>query len=658
MKISCHLMGLLLLGSFAPAEEETQELSPLVVEASRGSVLPAFFPGNAHVISSDTIANAGARSLGDLLTNEGGIRITSTSGNSANGEIHLRGFGENSASRVLVMIDGRPINRPDLAAFSLLEVPLSRISKIEILRGSQTARFGNHAVGGVINIITKSPEKPLTSLETAVGSDQYSLLRLSHDGRYQGHGISMDYERNQADGWRDNSGSELESAALRWDHSYRKGLDLKGGISWADEYAEFPGPLSTEEYRQDPRQSIYSQAGQAKFYFSRQQTFGADAALLSVIEPDLTLDLPFSFISRDQAWNLGPGSHTNNLLETLTSSPMLRLTKEKWTLDLGLKLQQDELTLDQFAEISRNTLTGKAMLKRQEAGIFATFEWEPKENWHFNAAGRWQTSKIDASARSFMFPDDESLNFSRWNDEQNQAFQLGLRWEPHINSAIWFRYDHLYRLPSTDEIASYQGFPLTLPFNDQLTAETGFNLELGGEYSLNEWSFRANTFFQQLHGEITYDYVKNLNVNFADTKRLGTELNIGYESKIWNANLNYTWLDARYRDGEFDGKSIFLVPNHELSATAAIRPHPKLTIQSEYQFIGSSYEGNDFANKSDKLPAYGVTNLLLRYQPKNGLSFYFRVNNLLDESYATLKYSGVWYPAAGRSFLGGVRYEF
>jgi len=655
MKVACQQIGIFLCFFTAMAAEETRELAPLLVEAPRASVIPAHFAGNATVIPAGIIANAGVRSLAELLTTHGGVRITNTSGNSALGTVSLRGFGENSASRVLILIDGRPINRPDTAAVSLLEVPLSRISQVEILRGSQTARFGDHAVGGVINIITKSPDQPRTSVEVAAGSDHYTLVRLAHDARYHGNGISLDFERNFSDGWRDNSAVELQSAALRWDRQITATSELEMGYSWADEFSEFPGPLSTEEYRKNPRQSIYPDSAA---YFSEQRTQRGDAAILLGKGHDLTLDIPLSFSSRDQSWNLGPGSHTDNLLETLACDPVLRLAKQKWSWDLGLRVQQDSLTLDQYAQISRITRTGDAMLKRQQVAAFSTLEWQPFDGWHLSTAARWQTSRVDASARSYTFPGDESLNFSRINDEENHAYQLGIRWEPKADLSLWLRYDQLYRLPSTDEIASYQGFPLTVPFNDRLTAETGFNCELGSEYAKNHWNFRTTAFLQQLDGEIAYDYLQNLNVNFANTRRVGAEFSVSYETPFWNANLHYTWLDASYRDGEYNGKDIYLVPNHELSAIVAIRPLPKWLIQCEYQFTSAAYEGNDFTNDTEKLPAYAVANLLLRYQPLAGLSYYLRVNNLLEETYATVKYSGVWYPAAGRTVQAGIRYEF
>ena len=642
----------------ALAEDGAQELSPMVVEARQDSLVPPYFPGNVTVIEEATIQQSGARSVADLLTSQGGVRVTSFSGNASGGTLSLRGFGENSSSRVLILVDGRPLNRPDMAAASLQEVPLSRIARIEILRGSQTARFGDQAVGGVINFITKSADKPRSSVEVALGSEEYSLVRLAHDGRYAGNGVAFDYERNFSAGWRENSASELESAGLRWERELRKGSELRAGISWADEFTGFPGPLSEKEYRENPRQSIYVKSGQADQYFSQQTTQRADAGLRLGKGGDLSLDLPIAFSRGDQAWNLGPGFHSDNLLETWSATPVARLVRGRASAELGLTARREELSLDQFAEISREKQTGHAELRRDVIGGFTSAEWEPWTGWHLSAAARWQQTTLDAMAQSFLFPEDPALNFSRGNREQDHAYQLGIRWEPRTDLSLWLRYDSLYRLPSTDEIASYQGLPLTVPFNDQLKAETGHNLELGAEYTNDGWKLRTNGFFQQLNGEIIYDYQKNLNVNFATTQRLGAEIDLSYQARLWEANVHFTQLDASFQSGQYAGKNVCLVPEQELAANFSIHPHEQFTVQAEYQFTGASYEGNDFKNTQEPLPSYGVANLLLRYEPKPGVSFYARINNLLDEQYATIKYSGVWYPAAGRTFQCGVRYEF
>ncbi|NJR42583.1 MAG: TonB-dependent receptor [Akkermansiaceae bacterium] len=203
----------------------------------------------------------------------------------------------------------------------------------------------------------------------------------------------------------------------------------------------------------------------------------------------------------------------------------------------------------------------------------------------------------------------------------NRAYQIGVRWEPRADLDFWLRYDRLYRLPSTDEIASYQGFPLSEPFNAELKAETGNNYELGGEYRIDGWKLRGNGFLQQLTGEIGYDFQKNLNVNFTDTQRLGSEIEISYQKHIWEMKLHYTQMEATFRSGEYDGRKIYLVPEQEFSAVLSIRPHKNFTLQAEYQYTGSSYEGNDFLNEKEQLPSYAVTNLLCA--TNRNLTFHF-----------------------------------
>jgi iron complex outermembrane receptor protein len=648
-------LAVLLLGGVAGSRAE--ELEEIVVEAEADSVVPPHFAGSATVIDEREIAESGARSVADLLAARGGIRLSSSSGNNSGSAVHLRGFGENASSRVLVLVDGRPINRPDIGGVSWLEVPLARVGSIEILRGSQTARFGDNAVGGVINLITKEGGKRATILEAAGGSDGYTLARLSHQDTYAGNRIAFDLERNFTDGWRQNAESELESAALRSGRPVASGAELELGVSWANERNGFPGPLGKDRYLLAPRESIYERAGVADQYFSEQSRWGADANLILGKKGELSFEMPLTFAHRDQEWNFGAGMHADNLLRTFTAAPRLSAAGERWSGEAGVQYRYDSLDVSQFSEIARVNRTAQAELGRETVGIFVSGEWEPWKNWHLGVATRWETTQVDASARNFASPSHPDLNFARGNDETNRAWQVGLRWEPQEDFSSWLRYDRLYRLPSVDEIASYQGYPLARPFNDQLRAETGHNIELGSEWSPGDWRFRLNGFAQWLEGEIAFDYVQNLNVNLADTRRLGVESSIGYSRGIWDADLHYTNLIAEYESGPYAGKQVYLVPRHELTAGLACRPVERVTVQAEYQYIGDAFEGNDFQNTQEKLPSYGVTNLLLRYEPKPGLSLYLRVNNLLDEHYATVKYSGVWYPAAGRQFQLGIRRE-
>ena len=634
------------------------DLPPLVVTARRGSVLPEHFSGNATVIDEEKVKQSGARSLGELLETAGGLRVTSTTGDSSRGTVSLRGFGENAGARTLVLMDGKPLNRPDMGGVNLQEIPLARVARVEILRGSQTARFGDQAVAGVINIVTRqAEEKPTTTTEIAAGSDGWWLGRLNHSTSQNGYRFTLDAEYNHNDGWRDNSMSETGSLAIGLTKRVNNRLELNSAFSWVDQNGRFPGPLTTSQYYDNPRQSNYD-GPFADQYGSEQTTTRADVGAKLDCGVVGELEIPATWMGRDLFWNMGPGSHADNFLDTLILSPTLRQSGNGWNIEEGLSLRNDQMDVTLFRDMERQRPKSYSELERTTLSVFADGDWEPWENWHFNGAIRAAWSTLDASSRDVRRPNDPKLNFDRTNDETNAALQLGLRWEPTIDQSVWFRYDRLYRLPGIDEIAAYQGFPLSQPFNDQLEAETGHNFELGTEWTHGPWSLKANAFAQFLNGEIIYDYLRNLNVNLADTRRLGGELEASYQTTRWTTSIRYAGVDARFASGPYDGNRIYLVPAHLLTSAVEYRPHETVAIRLEHQFQSACPEGNDFTDTQPDLPSFQVMNLMLRYRPIPAFSCYLRINNLWDEHYATLKYSGAWYPAAGRQFQLGIRHAF
>ncbi|MBM4129333.1 MAG: TonB-dependent receptor, partial [Nitrospira sp.] len=81
----------------------------------------------------------------------------------------------------LVMVDGFRVNDPQTGHHNLnLPIPLEEVERVEILRGHGSSLYGADAFGGVINIITKRPEKRSIMLEGGIGGDftRYGLISL------------------------------------------------------------------------------------------------------------------------------------------------------------------------------------------------------------------------------------------------------------------------------------------------------------------------------------------------------------------------------------------------------------------------------------------------------------------------------------------------
>jgi outer membrane receptor protein involved in Fe transport len=138
------------------AELAVSDLEEVVVNATRSNTQLQDMPLHTTVISHEEIENSPATSVDQLLRQVPGVLIpgspfytTDPTGNN----ITFRGLNK----KVLVLVDGVPLMDPFYTTIQWFRVPLSNIERVEIVRGGGSGLWGNLAVGGVINIVTKRP---------------------------------------------------------------------------------------------------------------------------------------------------------------------------------------------------------------------------------------------------------------------------------------------------------------------------------------------------------------------------------------------------------------------------------------------------------------------------------------------------------------------
>ncbi len=135
---------------------EATELAPVVVTADRRPQSIEEVTSPIFVVDRQEIVDQGAQTALDALRTVPGVDVTSNGAPGDDNDIHLLGTDRDE---VLVLIDGVPINtvldnRPTI----LGTIPASTVERIEVIEGAQTGMYGSRAVGGVINIITRTGE--------------------------------------------------------------------------------------------------------------------------------------------------------------------------------------------------------------------------------------------------------------------------------------------------------------------------------------------------------------------------------------------------------------------------------------------------------------------------------------------------------------------
>lgn len=141
----------------ASDEAKSTALKSVVVSASRGQAQVEAMPLNTTIVSQADIQRSSAQTLDQLLRDVPGLNFTgvpATQSDPTGHQTKMRGMGN---AKVLVLMDGVPIHDPFYLTTQWFKVPLSTIERVEVVRGGNSSLWGNMAVAGVINIVSKRP---------------------------------------------------------------------------------------------------------------------------------------------------------------------------------------------------------------------------------------------------------------------------------------------------------------------------------------------------------------------------------------------------------------------------------------------------------------------------------------------------------------------
>jgi vitamin B12 transporter len=612
------MFELLFLYSAAPvpASEET-----LVVTASREALGAKEAPVSATVLDRDDIEASALPMTPDLLRLVPGVSVASTGPRGTQTQVRIRGA---EANHSLLFVDGIRFNDPAAGNEARFELLTSdALSRIEVVRGPQSALWGSEAVGGVIAVDTTDPLKQggLSGLGEYGSLD--SVRASAHFG-VGGRGLGLsgsagwirsdEVDSQGPSGERD--GFDNRTASLKALAAPLPSLEVGLVGHWTAGRSEYDGfdPVTfapTEDVETENRIGAirgWLRATRGAWMFS------ADASYLDSANRNF----------------LAGGPVNRTLGERATVGGQATRTFGGHSLTAAVEHEAEEFH-------ARDQSYGGGTDQDRSRSLTA-FVGQWRAEW----SGRFST---DIAVRRDSFSAYADVTTLR----AAALFSPAAGWRLHAGYGEGVAQPTFYDL--------YGFFPGNFLGNPDLKPETSKSWEAGVRWSGVRFSAGATAFTGRLSNEIvdTFDPVTFIagtaNVT-GKSRRRGIELDAGYRpSDGVRFGVNYTWLDARERQtaGGFGIREVRR-PRHSANLFAA-GESGKMSWGVTAAYVGERSDRDFSAFKTVTLDDYLLASLNLGYHLSRNVEAFIRAENALDADYQDV----FGYNTPGRRVHAGLR---
>lgn len=658
----CILLGLIIFvvsvdiyaGETQYSRAKVVELEPITVTASRAERRISEVPSSTSIISEKDIQNSNAKSIPDLLKDVEGVNMYDSSGVGTVGAVNMRGFYGNMSSHQLVLVDGIPQNKGKDKLVDWDLISLDNIESVEVVRGPASALYGDNAMSGVINIITKRPkDKPETRVSTSFGSFNTQEHKVSVSGTHKQLGILLgvsqkntdgfrkhcNYDRTHIDGRLDYDINDEQKAQFLLDY-YKK---RRGALPWA---------LTEAQIAQDRRQA------RPGTEIDKSDETKSDISITHAWDISNNVKTEETFYYKyDNADSFSTSSafiQKEQLEDEYVYGFMVKGSLNQEIMGLGheftagIDLERVNFDYKEYAASyqQRGALQRDCVVTKEKIGPYLQDEIKLSDSLRFIGGVRYDRADFD-------FDDRKTPSNSKTEKMPKLTPRCGLVYMYQKNSSLYAHYAQAFRTPTMAQMFTYSGTSA----NPDLNPEEAENYEIGLHHCFNEF-LRANAslYWMELDNEIWYDYATSKYQNYGKTSHKGIEMGLNFKiNKSWSSFANYTYSRAKNENGSYAGKYLANIPIHKASSGLHFTTDLGFSWDLTATYIGSSYIDS---TNDNKLAGVITADTKISYQYKM-MKILLAVDNLLDKEYNLYGTSTKNFnPAPGRTFTLGVEAKF
>ena len=588
-----------------------------MVTGTRNAVDVRHLPMTVTVIDHSALAEQHQSNiLPTVMQQVPGLMLTSRSmmgygvSTGAAGGINLRGIS-GGAGQLLVLIDGHPqyqgiYGHPISDSYQTLMA-----DRVEVLRGPASVLYGSNAMGGVLNIVTRSMHENGVKTDIDLGAGSYGTVQAEATNRVRSgkFNSTVSAQYNRTDNHRPRMGFEQYGGYMKLGYDFSSHWNAYVDANITHFNSSYPGAVSSPIYGADQWITRGVVSAALENHFNR--TSGA----LSV----------YSNFGRHKIddGSADPSAPTQRFFRSKDA-----LTGVSWYQSAQL-FEGNRVTVG----LDYQHIYGHAYYTSKSTGeVLDTPNKQSGRSYRNEVAGyvdfrqdilSWLT--VDAGVRV----DHHSITGTEW------VPQAGVVVRPMPTGELKAMASKGFRNPTMREMYLYP------PSNEELEPERIWNYELSWRQRMGAFSYGINLFY--LKGDNMIQTVERKNVNTGEIENYGVELEAGWRvSPHLSITTNHSFLHMENKVVAAPEYKGFLGANYQWKRWNAV---------AGLQYISNLYTA---VGQNEQTENFCLLNASVSYALGNNLSLWVRGENLLAQEYEI----NLGYPMPRATFMGGVNIRF